>query len=528
MKPEIVFGLESAAWPALLVNASCMILRANMAAVSTFGTAIASESPPLSAIWAPENTGTPEDFFKRWASSSKVTLDLKLKVTTGATLNFTAVICSFAREGSKWFVMQLLPETVTGPVAAHGPAPVQVPVPAPPAPAAVTIVEEPKTMTESGGLLFKQKLECALQLARTVALDFNNALTSILGHTSLLLSKAEANHPWRHSLLEVEKSASRAAEVVNELTVFSRQEKEGHLAPEGNLNTVVTRCVDFFQGEKKTGIVWKTQLERELFSARFDEAKVQQALTKVLENSVEAITTPEGQIVVQTRNVELAEATQDRNVRLAPGAYVCIEVGDNGPGIEADVLPRIFEPFFTTKGSSHRGLGLALVYGIVTNHGGGVAVSSQPGAGTSVRIYLPAEKQFVMQSAGADADLTGTETILVVDDEGLLLTMAETILTEYGYCVLTANSGQKALSILSGENVQIDLVVTDLVMPAMGGRQLIERIRQVAPAMRILCTSGYVLPADKQAGIPYLQKPFTSREFLAKVKQLLAQTPAVD
>jgi CheY-like chemotaxis protein len=207
---------------------------------------------------------------------------------------------------------------------------------------------------------------------------------------------------------------------------------------------------------------------------------------------------------------------------------VCIEVGDNGPGIEADVLPRIFEPFFTTKGSSHRGLGLALVYGIVTNHGGGVAVSSQPGAGTSVRIYLPAEKQFVIQSTGADADLTGTETVLVVDDEGLLLTMAETILTEYGYCVLTANSGQKALSILSGENVQIDLVVTDLVMPAMGGRELIERIRQMAPAMRVLCTSGYVLPADKQAGTPYLQKPFTSRELLAKVKQLLAQTPAVD
>ena len=110
----------------------------------------------------------------------------------------------------------------------------------------------------------------------------------------------------------------------------------------------------------------------------------------------------------------------------------------------------------------------------------------------------------------------------------LLLTMAETILTEYGYCVLTANSGQKALAILSGENVQIDLVITDLVMPAMGGRELIERIRQLAPGMRILCTSGYVLPADKQAGTPYLQKPFTSRELLAKVKQVLAHTPAVD
>ncbi len=521
MKPEIVFGLESAAWPAMLVNAGFVILRANMSAVSTFGSAIASESPPLSAIWAPENKGTPADFFKRWGSTSKLTLDLKLKVTTGVTMNFTAVVCSFAREGSKLFVLQLLPESVAAPTAAPPPA-------VPEVPAVVSVVDETKTVTDAGGLLFKQKLECALQLARTVSLDFNNALTSILGHTSLLLTKAEANHPWRHSLLEVEKSASRAAEIAHELTAFSRQEKELQRAPAGNLNTVLNRCVDFFRNEKTAKIAWKLQLERELFSARFDEAKVQQALSRVLENAVDAIDNREGQISVQTRNVELAEATQDRNVRLAAGTYVCIEIGDNGPGIETEVMPRIFEPFFTTKGAGHRGLGLALVYGIVTNHGGGVAVSSQPGAGTSVRVYLPAEKQYVTPSAGPDADLNGSETILVVDDESLLLTMAETILTEYGYCVLTANSGQKALETLASENVQIDLIITDLVMPAMGGRELIERIRQVAPGMRILCTSGYTLPADKQAGTPYLQKPFTSRELLAKVKQVLAQTPAVD
>jgi CheY-like chemotaxis protein len=514
----------------MLVNPGFVILRANMSAVSTFGTAIASESPPLSAIWSPENKGTPEDFFKRWASTSKLTLDLKLKVTTGATINFTAVVCSFAREGSKLFVLQLLPEAVSAPLPAppvSAPAPTPAPAAKPGGAAPMITGDENKTVTDGGGLLFKQKLECALQLARTVSLDFNNALTSILGHTSLLLSKAEAAHPWRHSLLEVEKSASRAAEIAHELTVFSRQEKEGHRAPAGNLNTVVNGCMDFFRNEKTAKIVWKTQLERELFSARFDEAKVQQALTRVLENAVEAMTGREGQISVQTRNVELAEATQDRNVRLAAGTYVCIEIADSGPGIEADVLPRIFEPFFTTKGAGHRGLGLALVYGIVTNHSGGVAVSSQPGAGTSVRVYLPAEKQFVAESAGADADLNGSETILVVDDESLMLTMAETILTEYGYCVLPAESGQKALAILAG-NVQVDLIVTDLVMPAMGGRELIERIRQVAPAMRILCTSGYVPPTDKQGGTPYLQKPFTSRELLVKVKQVLAQTPAVD
>jgi signal transduction histidine kinase len=516
MKPEVVFGLESAAWPALLLNAGGVVLRTNTAATNTFGTALACESPQLSAIWSPENGKTPEEFFARWEQSPTVTADLKFRVANGATMKFTAAICTFNSEGRKWFVLQLLPAVVPGAATApEGSAIAHAP-------------GETKTAPDAGGMMLKQKLECALQLARSVSLDFNNALTSILGHTSLLLSKAEAGHPWRHSLMEVEKSAARAAEIANELTVFSRQEKEAHRAPPGNLNMVLSRCVDFFRGEHGVKITWKTQLERELFSARFDEAKVQQALTKILENAVEAIAGGSGQIFAQTRNVELAEPTQDRNVHLAAGAYVCIEIGDSGPGIEADILPRIFEPFFTTKDASHRGLGLALVYGIVTNHGGGVAVSSQPGAGTSVRVYLQAEKQFIPESSGTDENLHGTETILVVDDESLMLTMAETILSEYGYCVLTANSGQKALAILSRDNVQVDLIITDLVMPTMGGREFIERARQLVPATRIMSTSGYVMPADKQTGTPYLQKPFTSYELLAKVKQVLTQTPTVD
>ena len=516
MKPEVVFGLESAAWPALLLNAGGAVLRSNAAGTNTFGVALAGEVPPLSAIWSPENGQKPEEFFARWEKSPTVTADLKFRVANGATIKFTAAICTFNSEGRKWFVLQLLPAAAPGPATA------------PEVSAIAHAPGETKTAPDAGGVMLKQKLECALQLARSVSLDFNNALTSILGHTSLLLSKAEAGHPWRHSLMEVEKSASRAAEIANELSVFSRQEKEAQRSPPGNLNMVVSRCVDFFRGEHGAKITWKTQLERELFSARFDEAKVQQALTKILENAVEAIGGETGQIFVQTRNVDLAEPTQDRNVHLAAGAYVCIEIGDSGPGIEADILPRIFEPFFTTKDASHRGLGLALVYGIVTNHGGGVAVSSQPGAGTSVRVYLQAEKQFIPESSGTDEDLHGTETILVVDDEILMLTMAETILSEYGYCVLTANSGQKALAMLSRDNVQVDLIITDLVMPTMGGREFIERARQLVPGTRIMSTSGYVMPADKQTGTPYLQKPFTSYELLAKVKQVLMQTPAVD
>ena len=202
---------------------------------------------------------------------------------------------------------------------------------------------------------------------------------------------------------------------------------------------------------------------------------------------------------------------------------MCAEITDNGCGIEAEVLPRIFEPFFTTKrASKHRGLGLAWVYGIVTNLGGGVAVSSQPGSGTSVRVYLPADKKFIKDDRGMSADLTGNQTILMVDDEDLLLTMGETILSAYGYHVLTANSGQKALEVLTTSDRQIDLVITDLVMPNMSGRELVEHVRRVSPYTRIICSSGYVRPTtEEQESVAYLQKPFTSQELLLKVKNAL-------
>jgi CheY-like chemotaxis protein len=205
-----------------------------------------------------------------------------------------------------------------------------------------------------------------------------------------------------------------------------------------------------------------------------------------------------------------------------------VEIADNGAVIAPEVLPRIFEPFFTTKGGAHRGLGLALAYGIVSNHGGGEAVSGQPGAGTSVRIYLPAEQQLAGDGAGAGDDLHGTETVLVVDDEPLVLTMMETILTEYGYKILTASSGRKALAILARDDAKVDLVITDLVMPGMSGRELTEHIRQHKLAEKVLCMSGYVTPADKPADGNCLRKPFTSAELLAKVRRAIISNLGVD
>jgi two-component system cell cycle sensor histidine kinase/response regulator CckA len=497
MKSDVSFALENAGWPALLVDAAGAICSANPAAASLFGAVLAGESPRLSAVWSPESSSVPDQFLAQWERSAVPTVPLKFRAKGGHTVGYLTSICAFTKDGQKYFVLQLLREVGSA-------------------------VPEMKPPGGEAGLALKQKLDCALQLARTVALDFNNALTIILGHTSLVLSKMEPNHPWHDSLIEVEKSASKAAEIANDLGTFSRQEKEARAQTAGNLNLLLRRTVQFFQqnaGEES--VAWTLQLDRKLFTAKFDEAKMQQAFIKIIENALEALQ-ERGRVTVQTRNLELAEPTQDRNAQLAVGAYVCVEISDNGCGIEPDVLARVFEPFFTTKRrADHRGLGLAWVYGIVTNHGGGVAISSQPGVGTSVRVYLPAEKRIVRDHEVASDDLSGNQTILMVDDEDLLLTMGKTILSAYGYRVLTANGGQKALEVLSHKDTPVDLVITDLVMPAMSGRELVEQIRQLWPATRIICTSGYVGPAGQENDGAYLQKPFTSQELLLKVKQAL-------
>ncbi|MEY2428532.1 MAG: hypothetical protein QOJ40_1417 [Verrucomicrobiota bacterium] len=498
MKFDVLLALETAGWPALVVDAAGTVSCSNQAAKNAFGTGLDGEWPQLSAIWLPDNNLTPEGFLEQWKQAPAPGVLLKFRNEAGAVVSHFTSISTLVHEGHDYFLIQLFPDNTPATSAAKNP-------------------------TAEAGLAHKQKLECALQLARTVSLDFNNALTSILGHTSLVLSKMEPTHPWRGSLMEVEKSAAKAAEIANDLGTFSRQDKEVRSQASGNLNLLLQRSVEFFQQNAgPESVDWTLQLDRKLFAAKFDEAKMQQAFMKIIENSIQALR-ERGRITVQTRNVELNEPTQDRNVQLAAGAYVCVEISDNGCGIEPEVLPRIFEPFFTTKrGANHRGLGLAWVYGIVTNHGGGVAVSSRPGAGASVRVYLPAEKTVARDQNVSSEDLKGDQTILIVDDEDLVLTMGQAILSTYGYEVLTANSGKKALDILSKNEKTVDLIITDLVMPSMSGRELVEHIQTVSPGTRIICTSGYVWPANQGNSHPYLQKPFTSQELLLKVKHALA------
>lgn len=497
MKPDSFFPLENAGWPAFLIEGGGTIRRANREAIDLFGPKVEGDSTSLSAIWSDENDATPELFLARWDRSATAIVPLKFRAKGAADPTFSTCICSLSREGQRRFLFQLFRQS---PLVGAG------------------SVENTGAIVE-GTRAHKQKLDCALQLTRTVALDFNNALTSILGHASLVLSKMEPNHPWRSSLIEVERAAEKAAEISNHLATFSRQEKETHELNPGNLNSQIRRAVEVFQKSKGKTIHWSQQLENRLYTVKFDEAKLQQAFVKIIENAVEAVG-DSGRINVETRNLDVMELTRDHTAHLEPGYYVCVEISDNGSGIAPEVLSRIFEPFFTTK-QGHRGLGLAWVYGVVTNHGGGVAISSPSGQGTSVRVYLPATEKILEEETAFINKPGGQKTILLVDDEEAVLTLGQAILSSRGFRVLAANDGSEAVALLEGNTTPIDLVITDLVMPQMSGREFIERVRAFSPHLPIICTSGYLRAPSSERAEFYLQKPFTSQELLQHVKQAL-------
>lgn len=509
MKSDSSFPLESAGWPAFVVEAGGVLRHANEAAVEFFGPKLEGDGLMLSALWAEEGESA-DQFITRWERSSHGMVPIKFRGKGGVATTFSTYVCAARAglNGQKRFVFQLFKE--------------QVPTIAPAPVAPLDAMAEARTPAMEA-LAHKQKLDCAMQLARTVALDFNNALTGVLGHTSLVLGRIEWDHPCRASLIEVEKSAQRAAEVATQLAAFSRQEKEatGHAA--GNLNAVLRRVVDASYKDKAPQVTWSLQLENQLYAVKFDEGKVQQAFAKIVENAVDALSGA-GCIGINSRNLDITEPTQDRTAQLQPGSYVCVEFTDDGRGIAPEVLPKVFEPFFSTK-QGHRGLGLAWVYGIITNHRGGVAISSQPGQWTSVRVYLPASRKRVTDTGTGNTELIGNKTILMVDDEELLLSTGQAILSAFGYRVVTASSGAKALEVLMQGDKEIDLVITDLVMPQMSGRELIEQIQLRIPGLPVICTSGYMRSSDAEEHQNYLPKPFTSQELLRRVKMVLETEP---
>ncbi len=494
-----VTDLQYAAWPVFRVDASKRICGLNKAANDWFGERLASLQ--LSDIWTA--AANANEWSQLWSEPFSAPRRLKLIDKNNAEIEMTALVCRITEDEQE----QLLFQIVGAPAAASD-RPVSE-RPAGNSAQAVTV-----------DVAHKQKLDCALHLTRTVALDFNNALTTILGHASFVLERMEPAHAWRVSLTEIEKAAEKAAEVSNQLALFSLDDKSKRSRAAGNLGALVRRAVQLFQTPDRENVIWSLQFENRLYGVSCDEAKMQQAFVKLLENAVEALDSRGGQISVQTRNLELSEPTNDRTAQLAAGTYVCVEIKDDGRGIEPADLPRVFEPFFTTK-SGHRGLGLAWVYGIVTNHRGGVAISSEPRQGASARVYLPATKNIVEDNTTIEKRAGGKETILFVDDEETLARLGEMVLSSAGYQVTTASNGERALEVFARKHGKIDLLITDMVMPHMNGRELIEKVRAAFPQTRIICSTACVRTLETVNDVNYLRKPFTAQSLLRRAREAL-------
>ncbi len=516
------FLLEGAGWAVLVVDAVGEVKHTNPFARALFSGADGNPPKRLVGIWTFENGCSAEHFLRQLGNGSTFTFPLKLQTTQEGLVGFLVHISPWLKDGKKEFVFQIhtRPHTPTVKSATTTESPAESLAAAAAAPSVAPTAPPP---AEAPAITLQQKLLCALQLTRTVAMDFNNALTSILGHTTHVLAQMPFDHPWRGSVQQIEKAAERATQVSLDLSAFSREEKEAQPDTSGNLNRLMRKLLDQSRSHEGSGVTWRINLEGRLFSAPLNEAKLVQAVEKILNNAIEAVGS-EGIISVSTQNRDIEQPTEDGRVTLAVGTYVCIEINDTGPGIPAEVMTQVMDPFFTTK-RGHRGLGLAWAYGIITNHGGSLALTSPPGQGTTVRIYLPADRKTLEEGALADEDLRGEQTVLIVDDEELLLTMSEMVLSSFGYRVLTALNGRQAMEVIEKPDSHVDLVVTDLVMPHMDGHQLIHRLQASAPGLRIICTSGNFRPSNRELGVTYLQKPFTSQDLLRVVKQAF-QKPA--
>jgi two-component system cell cycle sensor histidine kinase/response regulator CckA len=499
MKADVIFQLENAPWPAFLTSPTGVLEDVNEAAQVFFGDRLKARE--FSALGEGETSSA--SFLTLCEQLKTPLVPLKFRARDGNVATFLTSISSLNLSSHKYYLFQLFPP---GGSAGNGkPA-------------------EAKGGSVEINAAQKQKLDCAMQLTRTVALDFNNALTTILGHASYVLGQMEPSHKWRFSLGEIEKASEKASEIANDLAAFSLDDKDKRSQVEGNLNVLVRRAINVFRTGDRKDLVWCQKFEKQLFTVHFDEAKLQQALVKIIENAVEAIASNSqvnGQITVQTRNVEVTDRTQDGAVQLTRGAYVCVEITDDGCGIDAPALTRVFEPFFTTK-EGHRGLGLAWVYGIVSNHGGGVALTSQPGKGTAVRVYLPAVKKIVEEKHFVDENLCGEGTILFVDDEDMLVALGQMLLNSAGYKVLTANSAERALEVFEKTKEPIHLLITDMVMPKMNGRELIQRVKKSYPQTRIICSTACVRTATTVQHYNFLSKPFTAQELFRLVKSALS------
>jgi len=370
-------------------------------------------------------------------------------------------------------------------------------------------------------------MESVGRLAGGVAHDFNNLLVVINGYCHLLLKDLAATNPQRETIKEILAAGERATELTRQLLAYSRKQI---LHPRSfDLNQVVTGLRPMLARLVGEDVEVQLSLDTRISEVFADPHQMEQVLMNLVVNARDALLEG-GRIMIRTGEVEWDE----NGARLHPGTeagrYVMLAVSDTGIGMDEETRRHIFEPFFTTKEIGRgTGLGLSTVQGIVTQSGGCVEVQSQPGRGATFRVYLPgvpARPEAVPAVAGALSGTDGNETVLVVEDQPQVRNYAANVLATYGYQVITAESGADALRKNDLTRGRIDLVLTDVVMPHMRGRELADQLRRLRPGIKVLFMSGYDDPADgnvgaRDASTGFIQKPFTPDELAAKIKDLL-------
>ena len=390
----------------------------------------------------------------------------------------------------------------------------------------VTDVTMRKVLEEQ--LQQNQKMESVGRLAGGVAHDLNNLLTPILGYGEMLIDEIAPENPLHTSALEIVRASTRARDLVGQLLAFSRKQTLAYKTID--VNRAVEGFSNLLRRTLREDIRFEITLDPSLQKIRADIGQLEQVIMNLSVNAQDAM--PKGGVLsLGTTMAFLEEGDGDLHPDMKPGEYVVLTIRDTGSGIDEETRTHIFEPFFSTKGQLGTGLGLATVYGIVRQHGGNICVFSEPGRGTIFRVYLPACPEpcaeLPVESPGLpEPAATGTETILVVEDNAQVHRLTSTLLRLRGYTVLEAGSGSEALSLLDSGNQPVHLLLTDVVMPGMDGRQLYAQASETRPDLRVLYMSGYSQDVIAHHGIldegvQFIQKPFTLQGLAAKVRETL-------